>query len=1135
MLRKIFATIIVIALMGICVFQMTTNSTTFKIDADNLKFKNDYPTNYDVFPQQITNNMIMSKTGFPGSIDLNLSGQYVKEKMPFQVKELLKDTAAENYIWLNASYEIALCFIEDNLYIISTDSYTLIQTFNFVYNDGKIEIYDKMGGCDFYACELKYSSQSITLSSNNTAANVKDNFDGGTQETQVPSEETDSKINHFINNVILPWIWGIMTAGFFSVLIIILVFRRMSFLMQRKYKKSLKSNLFPQEHLWFGNNHPTEIYISAKVIVENKHYEYDLLKYFSSAIMGKSSNYIILGKAGEGKTFSVSRLILDILECFSINKSQKKERKKVKGLIPILLNFSELINCKKGEDIIDSIYEQISKTVKFKKNIIDKILYYHHKTKIIRTIEHYLSMGNFVIFIDGYDEIENTEKRLNISKIITDFMNDYDKCNFILTSRTQIYEEEKFVNIPPENTLYLAPFTEEQIHKFVSKWSFPEGKSCSDLFRRIINTRQLSETASNPLLLTMITSTYSNSEVLDFNSKTQLYQKCCNCLLAEWEKEKKSIKRIKRYDTVKNLNIKLKLLSEFAFKLYILGQPSLQEEKLLELWNSQPFEKGYFHGKAKNVLDDIINESGILEHINGNIRFHHKSFYEYFIALYLSQNNCDTEKLYDNVLINSNILFFYFSMVPDERIVTDFISINIEYHDLICDVLLERNISDASIVRQATQAVLDNISYLDISDIQTIGYIAKRYPVVASKIKETLLGHLFATLDETERINIIIGLMIFCDKTSLSSIFDAFSSTLNAEYLVKYLGESINDFSYTIISLLKNTEKVVFIENLAKSFRFEAIYNIYIKGKAENEIRDLAIIGLLYMTKDPDLLNLLATKKFADSINLEEKKQVKHIKEKYGWENNELSEVALANLFTLVYLSGTVVQKGFHFNAKLIENKISFLLCLFISDAKSDLYYKLLEIDNLSIKSTLELNYHWNLIKKRKMKTSFYLRQGIIDTLTINRVIFTLFGLLISVQMIIIATYCNNVNELSYSGWLYNDIHIHSVIPFNCLYLITMVFIFLSCEFFNWILKKTEYNLLTITFSILFSLAMFLVYSFLVKDITFRILTLIFLVIISALEIIKHKNNYPSFKDPQYSRISSFLNTPYHFNDIIIG
>ena len=121
MLRKIFATIIVIALMGICVFQMTTNSSTFKIDADNLKFKNDYTTNYDVFPQQITNNMIMSKTGFPSSIDLNLSGQYVKEKIPFQVKELLKDTAAENYIWLNASYEIALCFIEDNLYIISTN------------------------------------------------------------------------------------------------------------------------------------------------------------------------------------------------------------------------------------------------------------------------------------------------------------------------------------------------------------------------------------------------------------------------------------------------------------------------------------------------------------------------------------------------------------------------------------------------------------------------------------------------------------------------------------------------------------------------------------------------------------------------------------------------------------------------------------------------------------------------------------------------------------------------------------------------------------------------------------------------------------------------------------------------------
>ena len=40
---------------------------------------------------------------------------------------------------------------------------------------------------------------------------------------------------------------------------------------------------------------------------------------------------------------------------------------------------------------------------------------------------------------------------------------------------------------------------------------------------------------------------------------------------------------------------------------------------------------------------------------------------------------------------------------------------------------------------------------------------------------------------------------------------------------------------------------------------------------------------------------------------------------------------------------------------------------------------------------------------------------------------------------------------------------------------------------------------------------------------------------VSILEIIKHKNNYPSLKEPQYSKIINFLNDEYHFNDIHIG
>ena len=1089
-------------------------------------------TNFDYSLQENCGSIKLEKTGITNEIGIDISGSYRKVKLSNAIENLSDNDIAINYMWLNDLNSLILCFSKYDLYIFSAENHTLIKSVNYAYNRGKFEFFDENNIQDFYNCTLLYS-QGVSPEAEDKLQDSNENA-LNTTDQEAKKFKDYSKLVNFIDTYFTPWMCSKIFGTVLLIISVVLIFSRTKFTLHGKYKKNLKAHLFPQEHTWLGNNSPLEIYISARVFIENTFHEYNLLEYFSPELLKTTSgNYIILGNAGEGKTFAVSRLALAVLEGFSSNKSRKKERKKSQSSIPVLLNFSQLENCSNDEDVLNIIYDKISQIAGFKDNIIDNFLYFKHKKNVLNTIERFLDSGKFIIFVDGYDEIENTEQRLRISNILTHFMDSYDKSCFIITSRIAVYEEERFANIPEQNTLYLSPLSKEQIYKFLSKWNFPKGKTSSDLFQRIVNTRQLSGVVTNPLLLTMIAHTYCSQFFKMVNSKTLLYKNCCECLLSEWEKRKFNILRINRYQTLKNAEVKINLLSILAFELFSLDNKPIPEEQLLKLWSSHPTEKIFFHGKVAKVLEEIINQSSILERVNNTVRFRHNSFYEYFTALYLYNNNCDTKKLFENVISNSNILFFYFSMVSDEASISDFILKNLKHNKLVCDILLERHIANDSVVEVVAKSLIHNTSYIDITDIRALGYLAKQYHAVQSPIKEVLVEKLANATDEKEKVNIIIGLMIFCDQKTLSEIFNYTSMDVDLKYLIEYSEESINEFSYIIIQLLaKRDDKIKFIEELSQSYRFEAIYNIY--KQSDGEIKDLAVIGLLYMSKEPELLNWLESKKFFESIDETTQNIIIDFQNKYGW-NDELSDEALSNLYALIYLSASIISNGFFPNSELIENKTAFLLCMIISDLKEELYYDLIKIDDIKMNAYVELSYHWNLIKKRRKKF-LKINSGIIDSVILDRIIFTSCYFWIFIKIILFVFNCINANELISVGWTYNiDVHSHALIPFDMLYILIMCFMIVFIRIVNNFIKKLDYSFYAIIISYSFSLFVFLLYCILTKNIAYRLLTLIFLLLISCFEILKHKNNYPSFKDPQYNRIVVFLKSPYHFNDIHIG
>jgi len=1127
-LKKIFIIILILLLSIVCIVELVISSRKFEIKYDELTLRYDYSTINDSIPEGKSGIMLISEINGSQKINAPIPGRYIIQDMSSEIYQLIDRNEYINYMWCCDANGVILCF--SNYYCSIVLNNRLIGTYNFTYNDGEILLYDNSNVYVSYKCDFMYSLHERATEST-TESTTEPIHTTNTIEPEDVFINTQEEPVDILSELILEKGWEIVISLIVTVGSLLFYNGSVFFLIYKKYKKRLREKLFPKEHNWFGNNSPVDVYISAKVYVKGKYQEYNLLDYFRSAMLKTNSCYVILGDAGEGKTFSLSRLALAIIECFSMEKSRKMEYKQINRLVPIMIGYSELTDCHNKAEIIGRIYDTICVASELSK--VRKFLY--RKGKVTRVIEKYLSQGRFVVMIDGYDEVENIDRRLELSQILESFMNDYDKCNFVLTSRTKIYENERFSNILEDHMLYLSPLSKDKIYRFIQKWDFPEGKSRGDLYQRIINTPQLEDVSSNPLLLTMITYTYCNSNDLSFKSKTDIYRQCCECLLSKWESEKKIRKRLIRFRTINSLEIKIDLLSVFSYELYSLKKPYLHEDELLKLWSEHPKEKSHFHGKARDVLDDILNQSGILESINGNVKFRHRSFYEYFTAIYMAKNGCDINVLYDNAFSKQNILFFYLSIIDSVEIVTAFIADNMQYTKLISNILIERKITDNRVAESAIVSILDDLTYSDLNDIQSICYIAKQYQPFASVIKSKLIKIISTNNDKHIRINVIIGLMMFCDKNLMKKIFAEYVMQIDIEYLVRYSGETISDIAYFIMLLFEDKrDQIVFIEQLAKSYRFEAIYNIYVKSNGNKNIRNLAIMGMLYLSKSPELLNWLCAKHFYNSMSSVDRKESERLCVEYGWVDSRLSKRSLDNLFALVYLCERVLLEGFKPNISLIENKISFLLCYIISNKKKRLFYELINIQNLHMKSVIELEFHWQLLKKRRKKKIVI--NGIINMTLINRLISIVYVASIVIQMYISLFNYITINELSSDGWLCLNETYRYTAPFvDGKYILVSIALFLVVKLYNYLLKKIDYNYLPILLSFAFSLVIFMVYSTLICNIGYRLLTLLAFLIISLLEVIKHKNNYPSLKEPQYSCVVSYLDNGFSFYNIEVG
>jgi len=373
-----------------------------------------------------------------------------------------------------------------------------------------------------------------------------------------------------------------------------------------RYRKALFEK-YEKVHITFRPHRPlimSEMFVPLKAIDIGNQNQLDVLELISS--YRKS---VIVGAPGSGK----SMLCKNILFNFGNNILNTQE-------IPVLVELHRLNDSNATiENLL--VYELTQKNFPNASNFI---------TKSLRD-------GNLFILFDGYDEI-NTNERTRVTQLVQDFIERNNNCQFMITSRNAIYQNEFATQT--DQTFQLVEFNHQQIRLFLNSWSkeMPEGKSINQLMLTLQDRPKIMTLAKNPLMLTIIAYLYTDTEHILPHSRGEFYELATKLLLSQWHEERNKfdardkglilqhLALINQDDTLEKSSDK-KLISAKKIKEEI--------EKVLPTLNQDI--KSF-----QDILNEIIERSGLLISVDGGkyFQFAHLTMQEFFAAKQLI-DNCD--------------------------------------------------------------------------------------------------------------------------------------------------------------------------------------------------------------------------------------------------------------------------------------------------------------------------------------------------------------------------------------------------------------------------------------------------------------------------------------------------------------
>lgn len=365
-------------------------------------------------------------------------------------------------------------------------------------------------------------------------------------------------------------------------------------------------------------------------------------------ILSLGHKLIITGTGGIGKSMLMRHCFLDAITNTT--------------LIPILIELRGL-NEYALEDI--SIEKYIYNTL--------NIFGFKLEEKYFR---YSLETGCYLFLFDGYDEVKNSLSS-KVTQEITDFSNKYMDNYMIVSSRPL----EEFVGWSDFIEFSSMNLTKEQALSLISKLEYDEElkkKFYEKLDEELYD--KYNSFASNPLLLTIMLMTFEGRVSIP-DSKTDFYEQAFSTLFHRHDARKRGGYKREIQSGLGYEDFK-KVFSYFCFRSFFKNQYEFTEKTALENI-AKAKEKTYSFGtfEDSNFLNDMVKAACVLVHEGLNYRFSHRSFQEYFAAVYTTQLSDDEQKKFVTSWLKTT----------SRRITTDFLDI---LHDLQPDRFMKNILYD---------------------------------------------------------------------------------------------------------------------------------------------------------------------------------------------------------------------------------------------------------------------------------------------------------------------------------------------------------------------------------------------------------------------------------------------------------
>lgn len=270
-----------------------------------------------------------------------------------------------------------------------------------------------------------------------------------------------------------------------------------------------------------------------------------------------------------------------------------------------------------------------------------------------------MKKGMFILILDGFDEISPSE-RDDIARQINDIALEYARCPLILSGRP----DERFQAWEYFTTLHLKPMTLRQTRSLI------QGSSYDDEVKRTFLKRLTPEFfkkhesfVNTPLLAIMLMKTYEEYAEIPV-SLHEFYRNAFDTLARRHDAMKAQFSR----ETHSGCNAEelKKLMASFCLLTYSKSEFTFHRDEVVDHIKAciRQMREKY---DAEKVLCDLIESVCILQEEGFEISFVHRSFQEYFCALFVSVSKAGFVEKYLNsgrFRVWDDVLPMLYGMVP---------------------------------------------------------------------------------------------------------------------------------------------------------------------------------------------------------------------------------------------------------------------------------------------------------------------------------------------------------------------------------------------------------------------------------------------------------------------------------------